>query len=169
LSASLALASEEPGKNPDRAPHGPTIDWAPSRPRDASQLAEVVEKLRASGSDDDLGPPRLHALLKLCFWPRAIGEAHVVPEPSLVPLLVNGRVSDACRLAQRRLRSHGLDVIDVASSLGGVRAPLDPVRLAGSLLIPASDLDALINAVSLRPQNLRSKNLRPKNKEESAR
>ena len=139
------------------------IDWAPSRSRDASQLAEVVKKLRASGSDDDLGPPRLHALLKLCFWPRAIGEAHVVPEPSLVPLLVNGRVSDACKLAQRRLRSHGLDVIDVASSLGGVRTPLDPVRLAGSLLIPASDLDALINAVSLRP------NLRPKNKEESAR
>lgn len=132
------------------------IDWG-SRETD-----EVVKDLRREQKKTEHRLlPRVYALLKLCFWAGTIcldptkrdERTRVVPEPALVPLLLTGRLAEACRLAQRRLRAHRLEgVLDLASSLDEKTSKAQPlfcVRLAGSLLIPVSSPDTLIRAVTL--------------------
>lgn len=130
------------------------IDWSPRAADDTRALDEALRTIAHARSPRNLDPPRdpprVYALLKLCFWPTKIAGVQVVPEPSLVPLLVARRVPDACRLAQRRLRAHGINVLDLASSLARVNLPFDPARLAGSLLIPVAGLESLIDAVTVR-------------------
>lgn len=116
------------------------IDW------NDPDTQRVVRGLRWRAPE--LPAPRAYSLLKLCFWPSKLPKkpassgtesAHVVPEPALVPLLMARRIADACHVAQRRLRAHGLAPIDVGSSLQALREmPVDPIRLAASLIIPLS-------------------------------
>ncbi len=79
---------------------------------------------------------RSYALLKLLFLPGPLptGRAdrvHIHPEPAIVPLLCDGRVGDACRIAQRRLYASGVTPVraDFTNSENGP-------RLAAALLIP---------------------------------
>lgn len=80
--------------------------------------------------------PRAWALLKHLFLPQPVRtrsgeEIEVRPEPSLVPLLCAGRVSEACDIASRRLSSVGLNPVRVTFPDSA-----DGTRLAASLLIP---------------------------------
>lgn len=126
------------------------IDW------DSDEAARVTEELEWWRDDQQKHPlSRAYAMLKVCFWSGAVGRGPVVAEPSMVPLLLAGRVADACAVAQRRLRAHGLSVVDLAGSmdlLAGGRSAIDPVRLAGALLVRVSSLDTLVSAVT-RPGN----------------
>lgn len=116
------------------------IDW------NDPETQRVARGLRWSAPGQPA--PRAYSLLKLCFWPSKLPKgpassgaerAHVVPEASLVPLLMAGRIADACNVARRRLRAHGLAPIDIGSSLRLLREPpVDPLRLAASLIIPLS-------------------------------
>ena len=86
------------------------IDW------DSDEATGVTNEL-AWWRDDQLKLPlsRAYAMLKLCFWPGAVGRGQVVAEPSIVPLRLAGRVADACAIAQRRLRAPrpGQGVVDL--------------------------------------------------------
>lgn len=81
--------------------------------------------------------PRDYVLLKAHFLPGHLRwsgeEVHVSAEAALVPLLRAGRVSEACRLAERRLRFSGLLPL---GSFG--KGGLDVERLLASLLIPVA-------------------------------
>lgn len=125
------------------------VNWA-----DAETEA-ITKQLAWWRSEENRPLPAVYALLKLCFWPGKIRDAYVVPEPALLPLLLAGRLVDACRIAYRRLRAHGLAVVDLASTLDALaKAPVDPVRLAGSLIVPIAHgaRDDLIRAVSVMPR-----------------
>jgi CRISPR-associated protein Csx17 len=78
--------------------------------------------------------PREWALLKLLFLPGPLiwppgKETTIKPEPSIVPLLVAGRLGRACTIAQRRLFSAGLNPIRTDFPESG-----QALRTAGSLL-----------------------------------
>jgi CRISPR-associated protein Csx17 len=88
-------------------------------------------------SSDNVPPTlvRAYAMLKLLFLPEGKLERLSEPikhEPSIVPLLRAGRISDALEVADRRLRSSGLvsftNYFHVSSMEGA--------RLAAALLIP---------------------------------
>ena len=80
--------------------------------------------------------PRSWALLKLLFLPGPLKssgteDAKVRPEPSIIPLLLAGRTSDACAVAQRRLYSSGL-----SPSRSKFPDADEGERIAAALLLP---------------------------------
>jgi CRISPR-associated protein Csx17 len=86
--------------------------------------------------------PRAYALLKLLFLPK--GELQLKPngesiiikyEPTVVPLLRAGRVSDALEVAGRRLRASGLALLTNDFFF----PPEEGARLAAALLIPIDE------------------------------
>jgi CRISPR-associated protein Csx17 len=126
------------------------IDWELLSDSDLREVRQTFASDQASQGVWAL--PRAYSLLKLCLCPGKLGKVAIAPEPSLIPLLLAARLPEACRLAQRRLRSHGLDVVDIASSLQGINVPRDLVRrIAGSLLVPLSGaaFQTLIDTVNL--------------------
>lgn len=95
------------------------------------------EKLFESSKDqnsDNL--PRIYALLKLLFLPDGkfplANNREIKHEPSIVPLLRVGRISDALEIAERRLKSSG--VMPLTSDF--YYPPEEGARLAAALLIP---------------------------------
>ncbi len=124
--------------------------------------------------------PRAYALLKLLFLPwsieasqnasgvtrlRSIRESNsglrLAPDPEILPLLVAGRVGEACQLAARRLRAAGLRPLPYRTAGGEnrdkdweeVARTLDGRRLAAALLFPVSDRAlATLFAMVIRPQ-----------------
>ncbi len=116
-----------------------------------------VVSARSTGASIALPPtlPRAYALLRLLFLPdgrlsRApLGEPIVIRhEPSIVPLLRSGRITEALETAERRLRSSGL--VPFSSQF---HFPEDEgARLAGALLIPIGvRAIASLAALVLRP------------------
>ena len=127
--------------------------------------------------------PRAYALLKLLFLPWPIGVSQdasegiarvrsvresksglrLAADPEIVPLLMAGRVGEACQHAARRLRASGLRPLPHRTAGGGNRdgaweemaGALDGRRLASALLFPVSDraLTRLLGMVT-RPQEL---------------
>ena len=88
----------------------------------------------------DMAIPSQLALLKLVYWPNDLplaggAKLAVVPEPSILPLLLADRADEACRIARRRLFASGLAPVDVAWPQ---HSGLDPIRLAAALLLPFS-------------------------------
>ncbi len=105
---------------------------------DGDAMSAVRESLLASWQTpaSPQQVPRTWALLKHLFLPHPVRtrsgeEIEVRHEPSLVPLLCAGRVSEACYIASRRLSSAGLNPVQVTFPDGE-----DGTRLAASLLIP---------------------------------
>lgn len=106
----------------------------------------------STAADKDVPPlPRAYALLKLLFLPQPLTlnglTVAIKPEPSLVSLLMAGRVGEACQIAMRRLRASGLSPLPHPRSGGVVRdadwEELDSLgndgkRLAAALLLPVS-------------------------------
>lgn len=82
--------------------------------------------------------PRIYALLKLLFLPkgefiRKNGEKiEIKHEPSIVPLLRIGRITDALEIAERRLKSSG--IVPLTSDFYYPES--EGARLAAALLIP---------------------------------
>ncbi|UUX93120.1 type I-G CRISPR-associated protein Cas8g1/Csx17 [Methanoplanus endosymbiosus] len=78
---------------------------------------------------------RPYALLKLLFLPDGIKKGDtkiaVKPEPSVISLLCANRINDACKIADRRLRTK--DFIPVTNSFPDGK---DGVRISAALLIP---------------------------------
>jgi CRISPR-associated protein Csx17 len=103
-------------------------------------------------ADKDAPPlPRAYALLKLLFLPEPLTvnglSIAIKPEPSIVNLLIAGRVGEACQIAMRRLRASGLSPLPHPRTGGAVRDAdwkeldclgADGVRLAAALLLPIS-------------------------------
>ncbi len=106
----------------------------------------------STAADKDVPPlPRAYALLKLLFLPQPLTlnglTVAIKPEPSVVSLLMAGRVGEACQIAMRRLRASGLSPLPHPRSGGVVRdaewKELDSLgndgeRLAAALLLPVS-------------------------------
>jgi len=87
---------------------------------------------------EDRAVPAAYCLLRLPFDSAVktpTGEP-VKPEPRVVPLLQAGRVTEACRLAERRLRVSGLTVTRAEYS-----DQTDGLRLAAALLIPVHGIE----------------------------
>lgn len=95
--------------------------------------------------------PRAYALLKLLFLPQPFTtnsmSVAIKPEPSIISLLIGGRVGEACQIAMCRLRASGLWPLPHPRSGGVVRdsdwKELDSLghdgeRLAAALLLPIS-------------------------------
>lgn len=84
--------------------------------------------------------PRIYALLKLLFLPNGelkrgnAAKIEIKHEPSIVPLLRAGKISDALKIAERRLKSSG--VVPLTRDFYYPEA--DGSRLAAALLIPIS-------------------------------
>ena len=57
----------------------------------------------------------------------------VKAEPTVIPLLLAGRIAEACAVAQRRLRASGLHPYRIHFASGG-----DGPRLAAALLVPVA-------------------------------
>jgi CRISPR-associated protein Csx17 len=97
------------------------------------------------------GPPRDYALLEVLFGVRAVRvgnrEVQLRAEPSIVPLLRAGRVSDAVEVASRRLRASALAPRKVV--VDALADPARGIRLAASLLIPVNRPAALLPWVRL--------------------
>ena len=86
--------------------------------------------------------PRAYALLKLLFLPEGVFQRneksepiHIKHEPSIVPLLRAGRVSDALQIAGQRLVASGL--APAANEFHYDNA--ESARLAAALLIPIDE------------------------------
>lgn len=98
--------------------------------------------------------PSQFALLKLLFWPEPVRVSvatqgvSVSPEPSVLPLLLAGRVDEACRVARRRLYASQLCPVNVTWPS---RTGLDSVRLAAALLLPCHSGLGLARAVLNEP------------------
>jgi CRISPR-associated protein Csx17 len=104
------------------------IDWNASAARSVGAARPVPTALS-----------RAYALLKLLFLPDGklsrgeLGEAIVIRhEPSIVPLLCAGRITEAFEIAKRRLRSSGLVPLTCQFHV----QPDEGARLAAALLIP---------------------------------
>lgn len=82
--------------------------------------------------------PRIYALLKLLFLPDGklkrenAAEIEIKHEPSIIPLLRAGRISDALEIAERRLKSSG--VVPLTKDFYFPKE--EAARLAAALLIP---------------------------------
>lgn len=108
------------------------IDWSQDK-----TLASNIEKRNV--------PPKLsraYALLKLLFLPEGTFQSKpdaetivIKHEPSIIPLLRAGRVSDALDTAARRLRASGVRPLTADFNF---RAE-DGTRLAAALLIPIDE------------------------------
>jgi len=77
---------------------------------------------------------RSWSLLKLLHAPGRIRGIAVRREPRIVPLLLSGRIKEACECAVRRLKVSELHPFDILYEEGN-----DPNRLLASLLIPVKD------------------------------
>jgi CRISPR-associated protein Csx17 len=102
------------------------IDW---RKPGLSEVWRTWEKPLAE-------PPlsRAWCLLKLLHTPGKIRGIEIRSEPRIVPLLLSGRIQEACEVAIRRLKVSELHPFDVI-----YKEDVDPIRLIGSLLIPVKD------------------------------
>lgn len=82
--------------------------------------------------------PRIYALLKLLFLPNGklerenSAKIEIKHEPSIIPLLRAGRITDALEIAERRLKSSG--VVPLTSDFYYPES--EGSRLAAALLIP---------------------------------
>lgn len=97
--------------------------------------------------------PAQLALLKLVYSPKTLRfddgvEASVVPEPSILSLLIAGRIDEACQVARRRLLASGLVPVNVKWPQ---RAGFDPIRLAAALLLPCRSLSTFTRSVLTAP------------------
>jgi CRISPR-associated protein Csx17 len=77
---------------------------------------------------------RAWCLLKLLHTPGKIRGIVIRREPRIVPLLLSGRIQDACEVAIRRLKVSELHPFDVT-----YEENVDPIRLIGGLFIPVKD------------------------------
>ena len=110
--------------------------------------ANVIEALH---KDEELWKlPRIYALLKLLFLPEGKlkrkdqEEITIRHEPSIVPLLRAGRIKDALEIAERRLKSSGVEPL-----AGSFYYPKENgARLAAALLIPI-DQKAILKIADL--------------------
>jgi CRISPR-associated protein Csx17 len=75
--------------------------------------------------------PRVWCLLKLLHSTGNVGEVNIRREPRICPLLLAGRVKEACHDALRRLRVSGLNPYNVS-----YESEIDSIRLVASFLIP---------------------------------
>jgi CRISPR-associated protein Csx17 len=113
------------------------VDWAHEHARKAcGQLQH-----RWSGPVTDRPVSRAWALLKHVFLPgeyitRSGQKIAIRAEPRIVPLLIANRASEACAIAQARLRASGLPPLKVELGLGE-----EGIRLAGALLVPLRGRD----------------------------
>ena len=108
------------------------IDWTNAEPFESKSETRIV-------------PPtllRAYALLKLLFLPKGGfqpkpgAETIIIKhEPSIIPLLRAGRVSDALDVAARRLRASGVMPLTIDFYL----REEDGARLASALLIPIDE------------------------------
>ncbi len=102
------------------------IDWRNVKPPEPSKKANSANL------------PRIYALLKLLFLPngkfiRENGEKIIIKhEPSIVPLLRAGRISDALEIAEKRLKSSGI----MPFTKDFYYPKEEGARLAAALLIP---------------------------------
>lgn len=102
--------------------------------------------------------PRIYALLKLLFLPDGklkrenTPEIEIKHEPSIVPLLRAGRISDALETAERRLKSSG--VVPLTSDFYYPES--EGARLAAALLIPIDQtaINELARLVLPEPQEI---------------
>jgi CRISPR-associated protein Csx17 len=90
---------------------------------------------------------RAWAMLKLLFWPAPLcnqegDEISMQPEPSIIPLLSAGRITEACRLARRRLFASGLNPAPCEFPDGD-----NGCRLAAALLVPVRPLRTLTQMI----------------------
>jgi len=105
------------------------------------------QPLSPRSSEGDIPLPRPYALLKLLFLASPLmvnGQRYLIhSEPSLVPLLLAGRLDEACTVAVRRLFASGL--IALPHRRGDLRekdwgeagmSDLDSRRVAAALLLP---------------------------------
>ncbi len=111
-----------------------------------------------TGKTNSANLPRIYALLKLLFLPdgkfvRKTGEKIVIKhEPSIVPLLRAGRITDALEIAERRLKSSG--VVPLTSDFYYPES--EGARLAAALLIPIDQtaINELARLVLPEPQEI---------------
>ena len=87
----------------------------------------------------------------------------LAPDPEILPLLVAGRVGEACQLAARRLRAAGLRPLPYRTAGGEnrdkdweeVAGTLTGRQLAAALLFPVSDRDLTrLLGMVIRPHEL---------------
>jgi CRISPR-associated protein Csx17 len=116
---------------------------------DEAAMEEVGSVLKERWAQPVVARPVLRswALLKHLFLPysfrRAQGEKVTVkPEPSVIPLLRANRVSDACKIAARRLFVAGLNPTRAVFPDSG-----DGTRLAAALLVPVRRFDEVSRLV----------------------
>jgi CRISPR-associated protein Csx17 len=102
------------------------IDWT------KYELRSIRERWRTPLSEHPL--PRSWCLLKLLHQPEKIRSKAIKIEPRIIPLLMAGRMEDACEAALHRLRVSGLSPFQVV-----YEDNIDPARLTASLLIPVKD------------------------------
>lgn len=101
-----------------------------------------VEKYEPTKKAYSANLPRIYALLKLLFLPdgkftRENGEKiEIKHEPSIIPLLRAGRITDALEIAERRLKSSG--VVPLTKDFYYPEA--EGARLAAALLIPIDQM-----------------------------
>lgn len=102
-----------------------------------------------SNLDSTIILDRRYALLKLLFLPEPLEwkreKILVRPEYAILPMLRAGRVSEACTIAIRRLRSYGLVPMPYKTTSGKTRdsewsdiTANNAMRLAASLILPIS-------------------------------
>ena len=100
------------------------IDWRNEKPFESKR------------EQNSANLPRIYALLKLLFLPDGkfvrANNGEIKHEPSIVPLLRAGRISDALEIAERRLKSSG--VVPLTSNF--YYPSEEGSRLAAALLIP---------------------------------
>jgi CRISPR-associated protein Csx17 len=143
-------------------------------------IDERGNRSRDRQGTNDVLLPRAYALLKLLFLPRPLGiepstsgrmfarllrdneQGGIVirPEPSILSLLCNGRLGEACVISMRRLRASGLDPMPKPIHGRRVRdadwreldrigsSSIEPRRLAAALLIPIRE-DAVNRLIAL--------------------
>jgi CRISPR-associated protein Csx17 len=130
-------------------------------------LVPQSSRMPSTTVNKDMPPlPRAYALLKLLFLPQPLTingvSVTIKPEPSIVSLLIAGRVGEACQIAMRRLRASGLSPLPHPRSGGVVRdgdwKELDSLgsdgkRQAAALLLPlhSSSLNRLRKLVLREP------------------
>lgn len=116
------------------------------------KMSEPSKKARAANL------PRIYALLKLLFLPdgkfkRINGETvGIKHEPSIVPLLRAGRIEDALKIAEQRLKSSGI----VPLTTDFYYPESEGARLAAALLIPIDQtaIEAIAELILPKPEEI---------------
>ncbi len=85
---------------------------------------------------------RAYTLLKQVFLTAPLREVMVHADPTIVPLLLAGRLPDACEIARRRLRAAGLSVVETVFESGE-----NTERLAAALLVPVWSPESLLRLI----------------------